>query len=202
MNRRSAFTLVEILIVCAILGIVTATTAAMLFGGFRVWRNLEGEPLRDHWMLMTSRRIEKDLRGVRRFGSLPFEGDYESFSFAGVVDESETPGSGRLARIGYYRDDRTDNLCRSVQPYPEALRKRLRAECDPFLSEVKRLKLAYLGRKPSGEVEWLSHWASVEPPLAVRFDLETEGESRQRTLKRALLVAIPSAKLPKPEPSS
>ncbi len=190
--RRRAFTLVELLVVCALIVFVMATTGAVIAAGFRVWERLRTHGDMAQQVMVGLAQIRKDIRSARRFSQLPFEGKYDRFSVAGRMPHEE-PDFTDLAAITYRLDNATGDLCRSVVPLrdPRAARKR---GCSTVLSGVKRLRFSYLGQEPdSTNIGWQSHWESPQPPLAVRLEIQLRDLEESKDIPRSFVIGIPIA---------
>ena len=88
LNRRG-FSLIELLVVTAILGVVIAAIAGSLAGGIKVWdaaRNFnEGEAA----AALALAELERDLVNSFDFFDLSFSGHKDGMAFPGVVSDPE-----------------------------------------------------------------------------------------------------------------
>jgi len=199
MNRMRGMTLVEVLVACALVGLVAGTAVAVLSGGLAVWERGQTQGAREEWVGLAFHQLRQDLRNARRFELIPFEGRYDAFSFASPVEVEDHAGTSwhELGRTGYFLDPRSRSLCRSQQPYRVLRRHRMRDACTEVLSEVDRLRVAYYRVHSETEVaEWVESWSSPELPLAVRVQVGSRDPRTQRLEYRSLLVYLPVATWP------
>ncbi len=194
--KRHGFTLVELLVVCALLTFVTATASGFGAGALRVWERLERYGDEAQRSLVGLKRVRVDLERVRRFQMIPFEGQYDRVSFAGVATDDSAAPIEELVRIGYYANERTQQLCRSIEPFRVVHRRRITDSCDAVMDGVSRVRFSFLGQHPeTGTFSWHTRWSAAEPPVAVRIDLASEDESAADDIRRSMMVVIPIARL-------
>ena len=195
LKRRSGLTFVEMLVTITLVVGVASAAVAMLSGGLRVWERVSPAERWDIAALIAFDRIRTDMRSVRPFALMGFEGDYGSFSFAGVpADGSADVGS--LQRIGYYHDSPRQILCRSVVPFPESERRRLKEGCQTVLEDVESVRVSYAASDAgSGEVSWSSDWSGGGLPAAVKVEVvygarSSRGEERSRSIVAPLQISM------------
>jgi len=115
LNRRG-FSLIELLVVTAILGVVIAAIAGSLAGGIKVWdaaRNFnEGEAA----AALALAELERDLVNSFDFFDLSFSGHKDGMAFPGVVSDPEH-GHMAVGLVSFAVDERTGRLLKKVQPY-------------------------------------------------------------------------------------
>lgn len=179
---RTAFTLVELLVVAAILGVVTATVAACLGGGIRAWdaartfRAVEGD------MLLGVGIIEKDLRNAVPFHGIPFRGDGIEMSFAGLV-RGQGAAAGQMARLGtvkYMADSTGGAILRKSWPYPGD--ESDAGQPETVMDGLEGVQFLYFAPPVDGRASgaWQDRWTDVtNRPGAVRVMLSLSSQSGQ-----------------------
>lgn len=212
-KNLTGFTLVELLVTSALLALMAGAVVATLAGALKVWQRAEDRGTNDQWVQVAFHQVRQDLQNVRRFKPIPFEGDYESFSFPTVITRSTAPETEveALGERGYFFDWNRRNLCRSEHPYQGLRRVRLTDSCSPVLTGLDRLRFSYYGFDPhTNTYDWSATWSSPEPPVAVKMEIRRPGPSprpnpgrgspQQPPATHTLVVYLPLAALPPPKP--
>ena len=202
-ERRSGFTLVELLVTTSLMALVGAAAVAALAGGIRVWERAHETGLDHPACLIAFDRLRRDLHNTRRFKPVPFEGTYDQYAAAAVerADRDSTQPD-EIGRLGYFLDERHHLLCRSFVPYRLVRRERLTDRCQAVLEDVTRIRFSYFGAdEERGTTEWVEHWHATEPPLAVKCTL-TIHRPHQEPVPQTLLVSLMNAPVPQDETNS
>lgn len=159
---KGGVTLLELLVVTAILGVVIAVIAACLGSGIRVWDEARSFKAVEGDAVFVLSLMEKDLRNAFRFSDVPFKGDGGSVSFAGLVqsaDGSGLPGA-RIGTIGYSRSGgREGNLYRSETEYPGSEERR-----EKIAAGAAGLALRYAAAGTNAQaraIDWADSWDSA-----------------------------------------
>ncbi|MBI4598497.1 MAG: prepilin-type N-terminal cleavage/methylation domain-containing protein [Candidatus Omnitrophica bacterium] len=193
------FTVVEMLVVVSLMALAGGAMVSAFAGGLRVWQRANELSAAGQSGLIAFEFIRRDLRSLRTFSPVPFDGAYDRFSAATV--EAERPSawpSGTLGRIGYFLRERDHVLCRSFVPYAQTRTVSLRDRCEPVLDRVTRLRLRYFGKHPDSGVEaWSSHWSGPSPPLAVTVEVTTQ-EGRRPPVTQTHTVFLAQGHIDEP----
>lgn len=198
--KRRGFTLIEVLVVTAILAVLGAAIASCIGAGIRVWDAVRGSATRDINAELALMGIARDLRNALPFHAIEFHGAATELSFAAVMaDDAGEESSGPVRRIGLcgYRLDRdAGELLRETSRYPAEAEGGARVE--RVLSGVTRATLQYLpagGDAAAGGGEWVAEWQSTTNlPRAVRVALVLAGGDRP--LASAATVLLPIGESP------
>ena len=197
MRRAQGFTLVEVLVASSLIALVAGTVVATLSSGVTVWQRLQDSGIQDRMTELAFHELRRDLRNVRRFAPIPFNGSYDHFSFPALVDvgEPEDGAAQEIGRLGYYLDARYHRLCRSQQPYRAVRRKRLKGTCVSVLSDIDHMRVMYYSVNPgTGETAWSPAWSATEPPLAVKIEIGSRNPQTSLMDTQSLLVHLPIAR--------
>ncbi|HEX9780014.1 MAG TPA: type II secretion system protein [bacterium] len=194
MTRRGGLTLVEMLVVCALVALISASLVAGLAGGLRVWERSRSRGIQDQWILLAFDGLRRDLRRVRPFAPIPVEGDYESVSVPALVTMGTAGGEDlrEPGRVSYFFDSRQGMLCRSSHAYRWMRRHSMRDSCEPVLEHVSRVRFEYFAIDEHGAGEWLQGWSAPTPPAAVRIRISSRSPGAETAPERTLTVTIPS----------
>jgi len=85
MNRKGAFTLIELLLVLLLLGAVMTVVLACFDGGFRVYSRVSAFGTGEVDVYLAGEVLERDLRNAIDLVDIPFRGDAGGMEFATVV---------------------------------------------------------------------------------------------------------------------
>jgi len=184
MSRKRGFTLIEVLVVTAILGIAISVIAACLAGGVRAWdaarsfNRLEAEALAG----MTA--IEKDLRNTFEFYAAPFSVEPSAMSFPGLAPLEESTLS-RIGTIRYTWDPKGRRLLRVAWPFPGP--EGLGTGREALISNLDALSLEYGSSGSSrDQTLWISETTNL--PNAVRLRLWLSDTRDTVTLERTIVI--------------
>jgi len=124
MKRSDGFTLIEVLVVAAILGVLVAALGACLAAGFRVWAESQRCARNEPDVALAAAMMERDVINAFPFYSIPFAGSEDQVRFAGLV-EACAPGDGggtsgvrRISTIRYFPSSDRQLLLRKCWAYP------------------------------------------------------------------------------------
>lgn len=193
-GRRPAargFTLLELLIVTAILGVVVATVGACIAAGIRVWEEARVFSALESRSLLGLEILERDLRNTFVFYGIPFSGEDRDLSFPGLMSvPSADAESGRdlpgvvIGRVGYTLESAGGELVRTVSPY--ASLEGVDAVQETVIEGVDRLSFTYV---EGGErVRSWSSSTNLPDRVDIRLFLE-EGEDRLE-IERTVLLPV------------
>lgn len=180
-------TFVEMLVAMTLLTLVSASIAAVFSGGMVVWERVQAHGVHDQALQVAFAQLQRDVRGVRRFAPLPFEGDYDALSFAALVEEPP-----QLGQLGYFFDSGRRRLCRAAVDYRDVRVRSLKDRCQPVLEEVDRVRVSYYGwDEASAAFGWQGNWSVSSPPLAVKVDVSRRAALGRPLTTQTIIVRIP-----------
>jgi type II secretory pathway pseudopilin PulG len=187
-GRRAGLTLVELLVVGAIVAVIGAAVAAMLAGGLRVWERAHAEAKNEAALAIGFDILERDVRNAFAFYGIPFQGRAASVSFSGLVAAGGAQGRGpeRIGTIRYAFDVQRQAVLRQTWLFPGAQPDSAGAEA--LLSGIAEWTLTYLrGTREGAFSGWQNSWEGEHTlPLAVRVEwraaADPGAESRRRTI--------------------
>jgi prepilin-type N-terminal cleavage/methylation domain-containing protein len=187
-NGRRGFTLIEVLVVAAILGIVVAALGACLAAGFRVWEEARRFGKGEQDVLLAVALIERDVANAFPFYAIPFAGSAEQVSFAGLVEAAvaesgaDTTNVRRIASIRYTRSADRSVLLRKVWTYPAPEPADEAAE-----GLVAGVGSVAWGYRRHGADPWLTSWTdptNVPAEVSLTIELAADGYRVERTFVR------------------
>jgi prepilin-type N-terminal cleavage/methylation domain-containing protein len=170
LKKNNAFTLIELLIVTAILFVISICIYATFNNGIRIWQRLnQGAPEQDLYIFFD--RFGSDIRNCLKFKNINFYGRESELSFAALVESDRLPKK-TIGSISYFYDAQSGTAFRAEKDFSNiyageggAARK--------LLSNVKSIKFQYYSydalRK---EYVWQTEWFKEGLPLAVWLEVE------------------------------
>ena len=198
MNRRrfQGFTLVELLVAMCLVVLVTGATAAVLSAGFRVWERVQSQ-----WEMGSETEgiflsVGRAVHNMHPFKKIPFEGEYDAFSFPMLVRMKVHGGPeyDEIGRVGFFFNSSTGSLCRSNHSYRGLSGSSVRAPDEIIITGVQRLRFSYLTLDAvSGAYTWSDSWKDVKPPRAVKVDVTYQLKATGETVNRSDVIEIPCA---------
>jgi len=161
-HSSNAFTLVELLITTAILGMVSLAIVSTFASGINIYSHLRAYTGIKTDVLLALEKIERDLSGAFVFSEIEFYGDKRVISFPGLVGATDAEGEQvmRPGRISYYFDVLKDELVREKQDYSKAiLGKYTRRGSRKVLASVEKTDFSYYYYDSIDDVYgWRSLW--------------------------------------------
>lgn len=190
-NRNGGFTLVELIVTAAIAAVVAAAVGSALYAGIRVWestRMLDAHRV-DFAIFLES--FESDIRNALPFNLVPFEGDSDSMTFAGVEHgPAGPPSAGRnLVKIRYEYDEAAGEIRRIRQTFPAPMMDDTRT--DVMVGGVEDMKFSYAVMAPgeSGSVLWQENVSGRNGfPLKVKIEVLFAGTAGELKLERTVHI--------------
>ncbi len=170
-SSRSGFSLLELLLVMALLPIVFYTVFSNFSVGMRVWQAVNVQtPVED--LAIFYQKARADLENTFSIQTIPFEGEKDSVSFPSTVQTIPALGGDRgIGRVRLFYDSNAKGIAREVWDYSEVYRES-EGKKSLLLQNVSSLEFSYLVQDAtSQEYEWVSSW-TPEPdklPIAVRM---------------------------------
>ncbi len=200
--RNRGFTLLEMLVVTAILAVLVAAILASVAGGLRVWDRSRSFGKREAEAILAFRLIEKDLMNAAPFFGVPFEGEDGRLTFPSIL----LPLPGPDATSFVERPGGTSliwNRERAVLLRSRSLFPQQQAEEEVILDGVREFHFRFFGtgedagRRP----EWTSRWNSASNmPVAVEIVAAVGDASAPLVLSRRVVLPIDTAKPEKTAP--
>lgn len=192
MNRKKAFTLIELLLVVLMLGSVMTVILACFDGGFRVYARVSAFGTGEADVYLAGTILERDLRNALLLESIPFQGTLESLSFATVLYQDSGPG--RPAAVSYTSVPDA-GIVRSVALcVPGGGEERTDVVEETWLVGDYRLSFSYLPGGSGGDAltGFMDSWPEVTNlPVAIRLEIDG-GRLAEGPVVRTFFVSAPA----------
>jgi prepilin-type N-terminal cleavage/methylation domain-containing protein len=195
----SAFSLIELLIVTAILGVVIGVLGACIAGGLRVWDTARAFQNAEAGAVLGLEVLERDLMNAVPLYAVPFNGNAAGIEMAGPMADAE--GRTRLGTIRYRYDRSAGRLLRAAWAFPgeppdenrgEALLTRLRGLDWEFCVVRERSDETDPTDDESAPAERIADWSgeATNLPAAVRVRLTLDQDEPPLRLERTIVRAV------------
>ncbi|TFH17131.1 MAG: prepilin-type N-terminal cleavage/methylation domain-containing protein [Lentisphaerales bacterium] len=181
----TGFTLLEVLIVVAILVVLMTVTASVFFSGLSVWGKARSINVGTIDALICIEYFERDLRNASPFYSIELRGRSELVSFPQVLEGGY--GDSPVRQVRYEFDERTRTVARFVSPFPMGGGE---PGAELLVSNVKSMRLRYapVPEVGSSALRWQDVWEGGHAtwPAAVRIDLVLDEAGEGKTISRTI----------------
>ncbi|MCX5692484.1 MAG: prepilin-type N-terminal cleavage/methylation domain-containing protein [Candidatus Omnitrophica bacterium] len=185
----NAFTLIEMLIVTALLCVISLGIYSTFNNGIKIWQRLNKEvPEQDLYIFFD--KFASDLRNSLKFKGINFSGMENQLDFAAIVN-SPRLRKRTVGSISYFYDPKTGSAYKEERDFA-CVYAGARGVVREVLKNIKSLEFKYysydIERK---EYIWQDRWLKENLPLAVWLEVEiTDGD---KVFKFSKTVNIPIA---------
>lgn len=189
--RCQSFSLIELLVVLAILGLALGVTGAVFAAGLRVWDTAQTFRRVEAEALLGLEIMERDVAGMLPTVAGGMYGDGEGMVF--IVVEHDTTGRERLHVVRYSWSAEDGTVRRWMAPIPAQAGRDDRSET--VVQGVADLRLDYyeLPREQDTAGQWTGHWTNpTNIPGGVRVFLVLQENTRRISMTRSM--AVPAAR--------
>lgn len=188
MGRRG-FTLVELLVVTAIIAVVVAAVGACLASGIRVWEVAHRFGEDEMTALTGIELVARDLANALPLRGVEFVGEPGSLAFAAESDA--LPGGPGLCEVRYVYDAQAGELKRAVTRFPGDKAEgaqRWESVCSGLAGGGFRYRVQRGAEKSS--VEWTDNFRSVtNTPVAVEVSMAV-GRDAEAALRVSRMIKL------------
>ncbi len=123
MNYRKGFTLIELAIAASILSMVALAILSVFGAGLRTFDRVAVFGGSQSGFLLFLQNFETDIRNAFELPGVPFTGNTQKMSFAGITSElnEDNEVSVALVKKLYYFDNARNTLFNKEEGYPQAV---------------------------------------------------------------------------------
>ena len=188
--RRKAFTLVEILLVCVIVSVVSLAIYSALNNGMKIWKRVNTQ-LAGEDAIFFLEKFSYDLRNSFFFRNINFTGTEEQISFASLVKSGLYPDRS-IGQVSYMYNPQEKAVYRNQLDFSQIYSRQ-----EPIqkiqLKNVSELKFSYYLFDPEKKVYfWQDELGQEQFPLAVKIALKFIDENKNE-IEIQNTIDIPSA---------
>lgn len=187
MRKNRAFTLIEMLIVTAMLSVVSLAVYATFNNGIKIWQKVNQEmPAEDADIFFE--KFTSDLKNSLKISSIDFSGKEDEFEFATLV-KSHRLEKNTVGRVRYRFNYARGEITRQRMDYSNIYSGEGGAE-ETSLRNVKLSKFQYY-IYDSGKQEYLWQDEQIGRGLPLAIRIEVELKNNDQTNKFIKTVSIP-----------
>lgn len=185
-NTQYAFTLIELLIVSALMAVVSLAIFGVFNSGIRIWQRMHKEMTNEEVNIVLS-KFTRDVSNGLKFSAIHFSGDNEGVRFATLLYspqlEKRTVGQvSYICRLGALERGEKD----FSQLYTGT-----EGSLKPILKNLEFCKFAYYAYdKETKDYSWKESWAEEQMPLAVRIELGYKDETGTHAFIRTVSIPV------------
>ncbi len=183
-DRQRGFTLVELLVVCALLSFLGSVLYATFYQGIGLWRRAQADrgEFRDAFF---AEKMISDLRNITPLGDRPVNGSARKFQFYALVPGRELGQQGETGemrfpcRLRYSFDESGRQVRREIESYSQILTGAQGVLKSSVVFEgVKDLEIQYYGRGTNPGIHWQKSWKKECLPNAVKLSMQYEDQKQ------------------------
>ncbi len=187
-NRKSAFTLVEMLIVTAILSVVGMAIYATFNSGVKIWQKVTRQ-LPEEDLNIFFDKFSLDLRNCFKFTGINFSGTADKLEFPTLVNSLRL--EKRTVGKSIYAYEPQGRILNRYQVDFAGIYSDEGASPRQSLRDVKALKFQYYFYDEQNKIYvWQDEWLREGLPLAVRVELELDDGQKTKKFSRTVAISI------------
>ncbi len=187
---RFGFTLIEVIIVTAMVSVISMALYGTLSNGLRIWKKVQGVLPEEDINIYLS-RMDADFRNTFSSPRMPFVGTADRVEFPTLVVMEGT--RSRTAGKVVYSFDSYSRVLNRVQMDYSQLYRDVQNLPSRSLKSVRHTAIRYyFYDTQKKEFVWGQEWQQGLPPLAVQVEIELDGDLGHITRT----IGIPSAAKP------
>jgi prepilin-type N-terminal cleavage/methylation domain-containing protein len=188
LHAGAGFTMVELLVVTAIVSVVSLAAYSVLDNGVKVWKKANTVLALEDLALFFD-RFSRDVRNTIRFESIGFAGEAHRIEFASLVNSRGL--GGRCVGKIIYQYLPQERLLRRAQADFSQIYNTEEEFTGQGLKEITSLKFSYYYYdKEKKGFFWSDNWLSKALPLAIRVELEFVDKAGNGSFTRTVSIPV------------
>lgn len=170
-KNRLGFTLIEMLIVTAIISVVALAIYTTLNNGIKIWQKVNRQ-LPEEDLNIFFDKFSLDLRNSFKFSGINFSGTIDTLEFPTLVNSPRLQ-KRTVGKLIYVYEPQNRILNRYQVDFAGVYSGESNASSQQSLRNMRALKFQYyLYDEQKKEYLWQDEWSNEGLPLAVRVELE------------------------------
>jgi prepilin-type N-terminal cleavage/methylation domain-containing protein len=185
-KKNHGFTLVELLIVCVLLSIISLAIYGTLSKGVDIWEKVNTQIYQEDFSIFLE-KLTSDLRNSFEYADLAFAGSEDKLEFATFVDNPRL-AARTVGKVIYFYSSSEKMINRRQLDYSQIYQNTLVPSQDA-LGEVGSLRFSYyFFDSEKKEYVWNDVWENEGVPEAVRIEIEIEESGITNKIVRTVNV--------------
>lgn len=197
LGLQSAFSLMELLVVLAIMGLVMLVVLSTLRGGMRLYERLKAGSNQQLEVMLAMEAMEKRIRNACPFANIGFSGDERHFYFPSLITfptQTNTITVPLLCQVVYDYNSTSNSLTEKIAcVHPEFnAGSSSRGNRSLELARLDELKFSYCYWNAKTQVcEWKNTWLAGEGmPLGVKLIISLRNGSSKTSLEQTVWIPV------------
>ena len=186
--RNKAFTMVELLVVSALVAVIALGTYSIFSSGVKIWLGVNRlTPYEDLDVFFD--KLASDIRNAFNYHDIGFIGEIDKFEFATLVTSSRL-GVRTVGKVIYSYDSMNEKLIREERDYSHEFDDE-EGIVTESLSDVDSLRFSFYAYDDTmDKYIWKDDWTIEEKslPLAVRVTLGINDDRESIELTRTISI--------------
>ena len=191
---KSAFTLIEVLLVVSLLAVISIAVFNTFLNGMKIW-NKSYRAIFEEDILVFFEKINMDLRNVVRYSQIRFEGDKNHLTFATLVKVPSDPRRvfkeesyvNEIGRVEYYFDETDRAIVRRQAGYGQTFKNKFEPP-RRLANTVNFLRFMYFYKTAEGYT--MQKEGENIIPAAVGIEVEYGYEKDRRRMTKFIEIPI------------
>jgi prepilin-type N-terminal cleavage/methylation domain-containing protein len=187
-NNSCGFTLVEMLIVAAMVSIVSLTMYAVFNNGLKIWQRVNSQ-IPESEVAILFDKLSLDLKNNTGFKGINFTGGRDKLAFATIVN-SPALKKRTVGEVAYVYDSGSGTLTRVQKDFSQIYSKE-EGTLTQSLANIESLRFQYYFYDKQNKVYlWLDEWSKKGIPLAVRLELGFNNGKETESFTKTVSIPV------------
>lgn len=186
--RNKAFTLIEMIIVMAMLSVISLAIYSTFNNGIKIWQRVN-KTLPEEDIGIFFDKFNRDINNIIQYKDLKFTGNKEMMEFTAIVDSSRL-NARTVGQIVYYYNGHSKELNRLVKDYSQIYNEQRGIRAGPIRNISDLAFKYYFFNEQTGKYKWTEEWIDVKLPLAVRVEINIDYGSEIRKFSKTVSIPI------------
>ena len=188
-RNDAGFTLVELLVVTAMMSVVALAIYATFANGIKIWQRIN-QDIPEEELNIFFDKFSSDIRNSIKFSTISFLGQDNTARFATLVNSSHLQRR-TVGEVVYLYDPQAETLTREQLDYADVYLHG-NGETNQSLKHIRSLNFSYYFYDPeTKKYLWSDETKKSELPLAVKIELDIGND--KKTSHYSKTVSLPTA---------